>query len=85
MHLIFLVQSKAHYRYYSPLIYYGFKESFKITVFENKSKNLKVKFFSFIEKKNINFDHFNTDEELNNLIDKTNLIFLYHLILFSKL
>ena len=51
MHLIFLVQSKAHYRYYSPLIYYGFKESFKITVFENKSKNLKVKFNSFIEKK----------------------------------
>ena len=79
MHLIFLVQSKAHYRYYSPLIYYGFKESFKITVFENKSKNLKVKFNSFIEKKNINFEHFNTDEELNNLIDKTNFDFFISL------
>ncbi len=79
MHLIFFAQSKAHYRYYSPLIYYSLKENFKVTVFENKLSNLKVKFNSYIKKKYINFKYFENDKELNNLIDKIEFDFFLSL------
>ena len=58
------------------------KKALKSQFLKNKSKNLKVKFNSFIEKeiKSIMFYNY---EELNNLIDKTNFDFLYLLSFFE--